>query len=207
MVDKSNFSTKARRDILLVNRAKEGDQEAFTEILGLYREPLYFLLYRMVSHKGDAEDLVIETFEKAFRNIRQYSDNYAFSTWLYKVATNHCIDFLRKKKNKLKPLSIDRNDDLGQDEYYKYIFISDNKPNPEEELILEQKSEILMKLIKKLPPNYRRVLVLRYYEDYSYAEIAEELDVPLGTIKARLHRSRELLSGIIEEHNDAGKFN
>ena len=202
MVNKANFSTKARRDIMLANRAKDGDQEAFSELLGLYREPLYYLLLKMVHNKSDAEDLTIEAFEKAFRKIKYYNSSFAFSTWLYKIASNHGIDFLRKKKNEEELVSIDKNKELEKEEYYKTIFITEKGPNPEEKFENKQRTELMKSLIRRLPPNYRRILVLRFYEDYSYSEIADNLGVPLGTVKARLHRSRELLAGIITKHSE-----
>lgn len=202
MVNDTNFSYKARRDLLLVNRARKGDQEAFTELMGLYREPLFYLLLKMVKNKSDAEDLTIEAFEKAFRKIESYNKDYAFSTWLYKIASNHGIDFLRKKNSSETHISIDKNEDLDNDEYYKTIFIPEDAPNPEEKIVNKQRKQLLKSLIKRLPPDYRRILVLRFYEEYSYNEIAEKLDIPIGTVKARLFRSRELLAGIIQKHTE-----
>lgn len=195
-----NFSDKAKRDFELIKLAKQGDQAAFAQLLGYYRESLYFLLLKMVSSKEDAEDLTIETFEKAFRKINTYKPSYAFSTWLFRIATNHGIDFLRTSEKRFMNVSIDENFN-SEGEYHKQIVISENEPNPEEKIESIQKKDILKRIIQKLPVDYRRILVLRYFEEYSYGEISEKLELPLGTVKARLHRSRELLMSTLKKHN------
>src|SRR3989339_2161711 len=94
-----NHSENALHDFKLVEAAKTGDQKAYAELLGRYRDTIYFMLLKMVKNKADADDLTIEAFGKAFKNIQQYSPQFAFSTWLFKIATNNCIDYLRKEKN------------------------------------------------------------------------------------------------------------
>jgi RNA polymerase sigma-70 factor (ECF subfamily) len=195
-----NFSDKAKRDFELIEKAKNGDQSAFAELMGYYREALYFLLLRMVNSKEDAEDLTIETFEKAFRKIETYKPVYAFSTWLFRIATNHGIDFMRSVEKRMNDFYIDKNVDFSN-EQSKPSIISENSLNPEEEIVSQQQKRILKKLVQKLPPDYRRIIVLRYFEEYSYGEIAKKLDLPLGTVKARLHRSRELLLSTLKKHN------
>jgi RNA polymerase sigma-70 factor (ECF subfamily) len=195
-----NFSDKAKRDFELIKLAKEGNQAAFAELLGHYRESLFYLLLKMVNSKEDAEDLTIETFEKAFRKIDTYKPTYAFSTWLFRIATNHGIDFLRTSEKKLMNVSIDE-DFHSADEYQRQIIITEDSPNPEEKIVNIQKKNILKRIIQKLPVDYRRILVLRYFEEYSYGEISEKLELPLGTVKARLHRSRELLISTLKKHN------
>lgn len=195
-----NFSDKAKRDFELIKLAKEGDQSAFAQLLGYYRESLYYLLLKMVNSKEDAEDLTIETFEKAFRKIDTYKPSYAFSTWLFRIATNHGIDFLRTSEKKMVNVSIDENFN-SEDNYHKKIVITENEPNPEEKIVSIQKKDILKRIIQKLPVDYRRILVLRYFEEYTYGEISEKLNLPLGTVKARLHRSRELLISTLKKHN------
>jgi len=195
-----NFSDKAKRDFLLIEKAKSGDQKAFAELLGYYRESLFFMLIKMVNSKEDAEDLTIETFEKAFRKIDSYRPVYAFSTWLFRIATNHGIDFMRTSGKKNNNVSIDKDFDYDND-FHKPIVIIEKSLNPEEEIVSNQQKKFLKNIVQKLPPDYRRIIVLRYFEEFSYGEIAENLQLPLGTVKARLHRSRELLHSTLKKHN------
>jgi RNA polymerase sigma-70 factor (ECF subfamily) len=196
----SNFSDKAKRDFRLVESAKNGDQKAYAELLGYYRDSLYFMLLKMVKNKDDAEDLTIEAFGKAFRNIETYSSAYAFSTWLFKIATNNGIDFLRSQKIRRNDVSIDRNDYDSEINFGGKFSLVENEPNPEEKMIAGQKEKLLRTILKKLHPDYRRILTLRYFDELSYLEIAEELKLPIGTVKARLFRSRELLISILKKH-------
>ncbi|MCF6365076.1 MAG: sigma-70 family RNA polymerase sigma factor [Bacteroidales bacterium] len=195
-----NFSDKAKRDFLLIEKAKSGDQSAFAELLGYYRESLYYLLLKMVNSKEDAEDLTIETFEKAFRKINTYKPVYAFSTWLFRIATNHGIDFMRTAEKKVNNVYIDKGFNYDND-FHKPIVIAEKSLNPEEEIVSNQQKKILKSIVQKLPPDYRRIIVLRYFEEFTYGEISDKLDLPLGTVKARLHRSRELLLSTLKKHN------
>lgn len=196
----SNFSDKAKRDYLLIEKAQNGNQSAFAELLGYYRESLYFMLFKMVNSKEDAEDLTIEAFEKAFRKIDTYRPVYAFSTWLFRIATNHGIDYIRSAEKRAHNISIDRTSEYDND-FNKQVIIKEKSLNPEEEIIKSQQKKILKNIIQKLPPDYRRIIVLRYFEEMSYGEISENLNLPLGTVKARLHRSRELLLSTLKKHN------
>ena len=201
-----NFSDKAKRDYRLIQLAIEGNQTAFAELMGYYRESLYFLLLKMVKSKEDAEDLTIETFEKAFRKIDTYKPVYAFSTWLFRIATNHGIDFLRTAEKRMNNVYID-SDFNFEGNTHKRVVITEDSLNPEEKIVNNQKKSIIKNIIQKLPPDYRRIIVLRYFEEYSYSEISEKLNLPLGTVKARLHRSRELLLSTLKKHNiDHAKF-
>ncbi|SRR5690554_1464015 len=185
-----NLSEKGKYDLALVNRAVEGDQKAYAELMSRYRDAIYFMLLKMINNKTDAEDLTIEAFGKAFKNLKQYSPNYAFSTWLFKIASNNCIDFLRKKR--ANHISIDSTFSENRD-YEPYVHLHDDEPDPEETLIKEQKAVLMRTVVKKLKPRYRTLVELRYFKEYSYDEIALELDLPLGTVKAQLFRARELL--------------
>jgi len=191
-----NFSDKAKRDFLLIEKAKDGDQIAFAELMGYYRESLFFMLNKMVRSKEDAEDLTIEAFEKAFRKINTYKPVYAFSTWLFRIATNHGIDFVRSNDKRFNKISIDNDDD-----FRKEVIVEEKSYNPEELIVSNQQKMILKNIVQKLPPDYRRILILRYFEEYTYGEIAEQLSLPLGTVKARLHRSRDLLLSTLKKHN------
>lgn len=185
-----NLSDKGKYDLALVNKAVEGDQNAYAELMSRYRDSIYFMLLKMINNKTDAEDLTIEAFGKAFKNLKQYSPNYAFSTWLFKIASNNCIDFLRKKR--ANHISIDSTFSENRD-YEPFVHLHDDEPDPEETLIKEQKAVLMRTVVTKLKPRYRTLVELRYFKEYSYDEIAQELDLPLGTVKAQLFRARELL--------------
>jgi RNA polymerase sigma factor (sigma-70 family) len=189
----NNLSEKAQKDYELVLKAVDGDQKAYAELLGKYRDAIYFMLLKMVNNQSDAEDLTIEAFGKAFKNIKQYAHNYAFSTWLFKIATNNCIDFIRKKRANY--ISLDQTQD---EEDLTPVDIQSGTPDPEESMINQQKVKMMRHVVNKLKPRYRKLIELRYFKEYSYEEIAEELDLPIGTVKAQLFRSRELLFNILK---------
>lgn len=190
MTGKGNITEKAKRDQALLQKAtEEGSQQAWTELMALYRDTIFFMLLKMTGNPEDAEDLCIETFGKAFTNIHQYNDRYAFSTWLFKIASNHGIDFIRKKKKNV--LNQDVNEDLDEPED-KFHFVAE-MVNPEEKFIKSQKNELIRQVVETLKPRYRTLICMRYFEEQSYEEIATELDLPLGTVKAQLFRAREFL--------------
>ena len=188
-----NLSDKAKHDYVLVQKAIEGDQRSYAELLDRYRDAIYFMLLKMVNNASDAEDLTIEAFGKAFKNIEQYAPNYAFSTWLFKIATNNCIDFIRKKKANL--ISLDQESEDYDSPSHN---IQANVPDPEETLINEQKVKMMRAVVNKLKPRYRKLIELRYFNEFSYEEISEELELPIGTVKAQLFRARELLFQILK---------
>jgi len=194
-----NLSLKAQKDIELVERAKVGDQPAYGELLGRYRDAIYFMLLKMVNNPIDAEDLTIEAFGKAFKNIDQYAPNFAFSTWLFKIATNNCIDFIRKKR--ASHVSLDQTAD-GEDSLTPSSLIQSDGPDPEAYMINQQKIKHMRKIVSRLKPRYRQLVELRYFKEYSYEEIAVELDIPIGTVKAQLFRARELLLNILNRSEE-----
>ncbi len=189
----SNLSEKAQQDFKLVLKAIDGDQKAYADLLGRYRDAIYFMLLKMVNNAVDAEDLTIEAFGKAFKSIHQYAPNYAFSTWLFKIATNNAIDFIRKRR--ANTVSIDQSHD---EDGSIHVSIQDNEPDPEESIINQQKVKMMRSIVSKLKPRYRRLIELRYFSEYSYEEISEELKLPIGTVKAQLFRARELLYNILK---------
>jgi len=195
----SNLSLKAQKDIELVEKARRGDQLAYAELLGRYRDAIYFMLLKMVNSPVDAEDLTIEAFGKAFKNIDQYTPNFAFSTWLFKIATNNCIDFIRKKRASL--VSLDQTMD-GEDSLAPSTLIQSDDPDPEAYMINKQKIKHMRKVVSRLKPRYRQLVELRYFKEYSYDEIAAELDIPIGTVKAQLFRARELLLNIMNRSHE-----
>jgi len=185
------LSDKAKADLLLVEDAKKGNEKAFASLMNRYRDSIYFMLLKMVNNPADAEDLTIEAFGKAFKNIDQYTPSFAFSTWLFMIATNNCIDFIRKKQ--ASPNTIDHGEN-GLD--LLTINIQSDMPDPEEALINDQKIAILRKIVNQLKSPYREIIELRYYKEYSYEEIASELKIPIGTVKAQLYRAKTLLYNI-----------
>ncbi|HOU01401.1 MAG TPA: sigma-70 family RNA polymerase sigma factor [Bacteroidales bacterium] len=185
------LSDKAKADLLLVEDAKKGNEKAFASLMNRYRDSIYFMLLKMVNNPADAEDLTIEAFGKAFRNIETYTPRFAFSTWLFMIATNNCIDFIRKKQ--ASPNTIDHGEN-GLD--LLTINIQSDMPDPEEALINDQKIAILRKIVNQLKSPYREIIELRYYKEYSYEEIASELKIPIGTVKAQLYRAKTLLYNI-----------
>lgn len=187
----NGLSEKAKNDLVLVELAKKGDEKAFSGLLNRYRDSIYFMLLKMVNNNSDAEDLTIEAFGKAFRNLDQFTPEFAFSTWLFKIATNNCIDFIRKKQ--AAPAPFDQyQDDLDDPT----INIQSDLPDPEEALINNQKIAVLRKIVNQLKPRYKNLIELRYYKEYSYEEIASELKLPVGTVKAQLYRAKSLLYNI-----------
>jgi RNA polymerase sigma factor (sigma-70 family) len=188
------LSEKARQDYELVQNALHGDEKAFTRLLSRYRDSIYFMLLKMVNNRNDAEDLTLEAFGKAFKNLHQYSPTYAFSTWLFKIASNNCIDFLRRKKGSY----IVTENNVDPVENNEAAKLKSKDPDPEEKLIRQQKAILLHHVVRKLKPRYRNLVELRYFREFSYEEIASELNLPLGTVKAQLFRAREMLFKLIE---------
>ncbi|MGZ4158162.1 MAG: RNA polymerase sigma factor, partial [Bacteroidia bacterium] len=188
----ANLSVKAVHDYHLIRAALDkGDQKAYAELMGRYRDSVYFMLLKMVNNKDDADDLTIEAFGKAFKRLSQYTPNYAFSTWLFKIASNNCIDFIRRKK--MITFSIDRtfeNDEGGE----MSMDIKAEGLNPEENMVKKQKVKHMREVVEKLKPRYRILVEMRYFDELSYEEIAEKLELPLGTVKAQLFRAREFLA-------------
>jgi len=197
----SHLTEKALRDYKLVQRAiDDGDQKAYADLMKNYRDSLYFMLLKMTNNPHDAEDLTIEAFGKAFKKLHQYTPDYAFSTWLFKIASNNCIDFIRKKKK--YTFSIDANyddDETGTELAGK---IPAEILDPEEELVKQQKIKLMREVVERLKPHYRTLIELRYFKEFSYDEIAEELNLPLGTVKAQLFRAREFLYQILKNSKD-----
>ncbi len=186
---------KKREDHELVRKAKAGDGKAYDALMEMYRDVVFSIVYRMVHNKQEAEDLTQETFIKAYNSINSFNEEYAFSTWLFKIATNHCIDFFRKRK--LVTYSMDQpiqyKDEEIKQEYPDY------EPTIDTEMVASEKSIIIRQAINKLPEKYRVAIILRHHEEKSYEEIAAILDLPLGTVKARIFRAREMLKKLLKD--------
>jgi RNA polymerase sigma factor (sigma-70 family) len=188
----NDLSEKAKGDLMLVEKAKKGNEKAFANLMNRYRDSIYYMLLKMVNNPYDAEDLTIEAFGKAFRNLDSYTPKFAFSTWLFKIATNNCVDFIRKKQ--LSPTPLDHVQDISDNAT---INIQSDLPDPEESLINYQKIAALKDIVNQLKPRYKSLIELRYYKEYSYEEISNELNLPIGTVKAQLYRAKTLLYNIL----------
>ncbi len=196
VINIDHLSEKAQKDYELVLRATEGkDQQAFSFLMERYKDSIYFMLLKMVNNKDDADDLTIEAFGKAFNRLSQYTPNYAFSTWLFKIATNNCIDFLRKKKKNV--MSIDNRIQNKDGDTIMFELKSDAM-DPEQVAMKDQKIKLMRTYVKQLKPRYETLVEMRYFKEMSYDEISNELNLPLGTVKAQLFRAREFLYNIMK---------
>ena len=197
---KKEFSEKALEDFKLIDQAvKKKDQQAFGALMSRYKRPVYHMILKMVRNVDDAEDLTIEAFAKAFKNLARFKKDYTFSTWLFRIATNNAIDFIRKKKLETMSLDTSYTDDSGE---AVSMDVEDSNLNPQEEAIKSQKVELMRLFVNKLPAKYQKLVRLRYFKEYSYDEISKELDAPLGTVKAQLHRARELMYDLVKDNKD-----
>lgn len=175
-----------------IDKAKVGDQVAFTYLLDHYWNEVYGFMLKRTENETDAEDITIETFSKAFDKITSYNPEYQFNTWLIAIAKNVHIDLLRKKKTSL---FVEITDEEDQQAYN----VADTSPTAEDELITEQNLSQLLRYIKELKPHYQEVIQLRYFQELSYQEMAEQLNEPLNNIKIKLLRAKKLLAEIIKE--------
>ncbi|WP_430789177.1 RNA polymerase sigma factor SigW [Virgibacillus flavescens] len=172
-----------------IKQVKKGDQAAFEDVVTFYQHKIYQHCYRMLGNAHEAEDIAQEAFIRAYINIDSYDLNRKFSTWLYRIATNLTIDRVRKRK---PDYYLDA-EVKGSDGLNMYSQLESDNLLPEEEVEnLELKSYIHQE-ISELPPKYRSIIILRYLEEFSLQEISDILDIPLGTVKTRIHRGREAL--------------
>ena len=179
----------------LIRKALSGDQSAYEGLMKRYHHGIYVMIYQMIKNREETEDLVQETFMKAFNALRNYNDQFAFSTWLYKIAYNNCIDAIRKRK--LKTLPLDRPIQHSDGETTQEI--RDDSTSPEGEYLYDEKRRFIQSAIDSLPDIYREVILLRHQEERSYEEISGMLNLPIGTVKARIFRAREVLKKKLRE--------
>lgn len=190
------LTEKGQRDFKLIQLAlNNGDQHAYAELMQHYRDSLYFTMLKMTGDQHDADDLTIEAFGKAFKNLKQYTSEYAFSTWLFKIATNNCIDFMRKKNKGSFTVNTNTEDEMS-------VQVKTPSLDPEEQFIKDQKIHLMREVVQRLKPHYKKLIEMRYFKEYSYEEISQELDLPLGTVKAQLFRSREFLFNILKNSKE-----
>lgn len=167
-----------------VQAAINGDQDAFAELVYTYQDAVYNLCYRLLSDHVEAEDAAQEAFLRAYLNLRRYDPGRSFKTWVLSIASNHCIDRLRRRR--MQYVSLD--DPLPS------LTLSTNEPEPEDVTIFREQSQRIQGLLSELAPDYRAAVVLRYWYDYSYLEIADILDTTESAIKSRLFRARQMIA-------------
>ncbi|NBR13054.1 MAG: sigma-70 family RNA polymerase sigma factor [Flavobacteriales bacterium] len=200
MVENEHLSDKAKLDLKLVELAKAGKQSAYAELMDRYRDSIYFMMLKMVKNPDDADDLTIEAFGKAFSRLDQYSPSFAFSTWLFKIASNNSIDFIRKKRIQVTSIDAGYMTDDGE---RMHVDAKSSTMNPEETIMQGQRVTHMRLLVSKLKPKYRELVEKRYFEEMSYEEIAEEMNLPLGTVKAQLFRARDFLAAMMDKTKDS----
>ena len=196
-------SASSEEDRALVRRAlgeggRAPDEAAYTRLVGKYRDPLVRHVGQMMRSAVDVEDLVQEAFVKAFGSLASYSPEYAFSTWLYRIATNHAIDHIRRRR--LPTVSIDKPIQTQDGEVQAEI--PDSTYRPDRAIVESQRGAILREAVDALPEKYHRVIVMRHHEEMSYEDIAETLGLPLGTVKAHIFRARALLNKALRDRRD-----
>ncbi|MCX7569451.1 RNA polymerase sigma factor SigW [Tumebacillus sp. DT12] len=173
----------------IVKRAQKGDRLAFGELVEIYKDKLYNLGYRMLGNPQEAEDVAQEAFLRAYANLNKYNANHKFSTWIYRIATNLCIDRMRKKKADYS-LDAETGGVEGGDMYSR---LASPGRTPEEDAVRNETHREVQTAIENLPDNYRAAVILKYMHDLSLQEIADILEVPVSTVKTRIHRGREAL--------------
>ena len=192
-----NLSESARRDTELIIAARSGSKKAYSQIMSLYKGAIYFMLLRMVENKLDAEELTFEAFRKAFVNIHKYEPKFAFSTWLFCIASNNAIDHMHTKRVVTVPVEPAVHVNKTAETEFNY-YVKTDSDNPAESYVKEQNPKLLHKSISTLKPQYRTLLEMRYFMEYSYIEIAKQLNSPFGTVKVQLFRSREILFDLLK---------
>jgi len=200
MVAGEKLSDKGKRDLILIERALNGDQLAYAKLMEMYRESIYYMMLKMVRKEDDADDLTIEAFGKAFNRLHQYSPSYAFSTWLFKIASNNCIDFIRKKRIKVTSMDSAYTNSNGESVS---IDVESSEKDPEEVAIHLEKVKTMREVVKTLKPRYKDLIEKRYFQELSYEEIAQDMDLPLGTVKAQLFRARAFLADLMKKTKES----
>lgn len=195
---RENASASSLEDDKYVAEALAGREDSYSKLVDKYQKPLYFHIRKMIKEVELVEDLVQEVFMKAFHNLNSYSNEYAFSTWLYRIATNHTIDYLRKKK--LQTLSISQPYKTNDGEME--LQLPDETYATDQPVMKKERKVIVQEAIQNLPEKYRAVIEMRHMEEKSYQEISDILDLPLGTVKAHIFRARELLYKALKDKRD-----
>jgi RNA polymerase sigma factor (sigma-70 family) len=194
--DSNDNVSKSERDSGLVKQILEsGNRAAYSQLMDEYYEKVYSRMLKMISQPGDAEDLTMEAFNKAFSKLEQYTPDFAFSTWLYRIAKNNCIDHLRRNKKDNDTMVNQQEAGVGITAHE----LANQLPSPEQLMITQQETRLLREIVDTLHPKYKDIIKLHYFKELSCEEIAHQLDLPEGTVKVRLFRARELLYNIMSK--------
>lgn len=177
----------------LINQALAGDRRAFSELVELYQHKIFHMSYRMLGNRTEAEDVGQETFLRVYANLSRYDESHKFSTWIYRIATNLCIDRLRKRR---ATFSLDQ-EVAGTEGLDLYSQIPDKQKTPEAEVVTLELQREVQQAMDQLPVTYKTIMILRYIEDLSLQEISEIVSLPVTTIKTRIHRGREALKKLL----------
>lgn len=191
------IDNKHNEDFEIVDRINKGEAELFGILQKRYFNQIKAVIRRMIQNEDDVEDLAQETFIKAYNALERFQPGYPFAAWLYRIASNTCIDFLRKRR--FTTISISQS--VSNDEDELYIQIEDMSNKADDQMLIEERSTIIRNAIESLPEKYRLIINLRHESDLDYKDIAEKLDIPLGTVKAQLFRARKLLLDALKEHS------
>lgn len=196
------LTNKAKRDYDLILKAKTGDQRAFEQLMNLYSRNILFEIQKLVKNQEEANDLMMEAMAKAFEQLKSYEPKFAFSTWLKRISVNHTIDYLRKKR--IDAVSLD---EAQWDEGQKVgMEIATEEMNPIETLLKQERILAIRNVVSELKGIYKDLITLRYFEELSYAEISEQTSIPVGTVKARLHRAKGILKNMMIEMPLASQY-
>lgn len=194
--DSNDNISKTERDFRLVKQILEsGNRAAYAQLMDEYFEKVYSRMLKMTGQPGDAEDLTMEAFNKAFSKLDQYTSEFAFSTWLYRIAKNNCIDYLRRNKKDSDTMVNQQDAGVGITAHE----LANQLPSPEQLMITRQETRLLREIVDTLHPKYKDIIKLHYFNELSCEEIAHQLDLPEGTVKVRLFRARELLYNIMSK--------
>jgi RNA polymerase sigma-70 factor (ECF subfamily) len=186
-------SNTEQQELQWIAAARRGDRHAFSKLVQAYQIPVYNLAYRMLGNAQEAEDAAQETFLRAYKRLNTYLPEKKFSNWILSIASHHCIDLLRRRR--FQWLSIE--DDPVT------AWLSSNEEQPDAAALRGERAEEVRALLERLEPSYRAPLVLRYWHDLSYKEIAGVLDLTEPAVKTRLHRARLQMAALLEEQTTA----
>lgn len=183
-------------DARLAIMAREGDRGAFAQLVELYKGKLFQLAYRMLGNRQEAEDVVQETFMRMYEHLERYNPSLKFSTWIYRIASNLCIDRLRRRRRSAFSLDAETVEGEGLDGY---SLLKSDEPDAEQRMIISERRQAILRAMDSLPPKYKTAMALKYYHDMSLQEISDILNIPVATVKTRIHRGREFLRRKLEK--------
>jgi len=186
----------ADQESLWVAQARRGDQDAFARLVAAYQVPVYNLAYRMLSSAAEAEDATQETFLRVYTRFDTYDPSRKFSSWILSIASHHCVDRLRRRRESI----------VSMEEIMAWRWVPDERPRPEERVVARESSHEMRRVLDVLPSQYRLVIVLRYWYDMSYEEIADVTESTISAVKSRLHRARQVVAAMLQSEGGADAY-